>query len=55
VAAVVIAVIGTERVVIIIAVAAAIYKSVYSYSSFYNTNTYQYTHPLKLKSYIKVA
>jgi hypothetical protein len=55
VVAVITAVVRTGRVIAVIIAATAIYRSVYSYSSLYSTNTYQYTHPLRLKSYIKAA
>jgi hypothetical protein len=54
-AAVVTVIVGVGRVIIAVAAAAAIYKLIYSYSSLYSINAYQYTHPLKLKFYIEAV
>ena len=49
------AVIGVGRVIAAVAVAAAIYRLVYSCGSFYSANAHQYAYLLKLKSYAKAA
>jgi hypothetical protein len=53
--AVAVTVIKIKRIIVIVVVAAAIYKLVYSYSSLYSTNTYQYAHLLKPKSHMEAV
>jgi hypothetical protein len=48
-------VVGVKRVIAAVAAAVAIYRSVYFCGFLYSTNAYQYTYPLGLKFYIKVA
>ena len=48
-------VVGVKRGLAVAAAIAAIYKSVSFYSSFYNTNSYQNAHLLRLKPYTKTA